>query len=71
MAKQNRRRVPKRAALPIGPFVFDRTIPSERACAEYIAAAPQGYRFARIRQLVLLGHGEIRKRHSSTPDHEV
>lgn len=71
MAKDVRRRVPNRAALRMGSqLVFDHTNPAERACAEYIRAAPHGHRTARIRDLVLLGHRAIRQRHTSTPVNE-
>ena len=68
MARDMRRRVPKRAALRMGSqLVFDHTNPPERACPEHIRAAPHDHGPARIRDLVLLGPQAITQRHTSTP----
>jgi hypothetical protein len=66
----DRRRVPLRAALRVGPFVFDRTHPDEKACADYILAAPVGYRLSRIRDLLLLGYRTLRERHTPRPPND-
>ena len=58
----DRRRVPLKAALHVGPFIFNRTITEERACSDYLLAAPRGKRAARMLHLILLGHKALRER---------
>jgi hypothetical protein len=67
----DRRRVPLKAALHVGPFIFNRTIPEERACSEYLLDAPRGQRAARMLRLLLLGHKALRERPTpATTDRE-
>lgn len=72
MASEKRVRIPKKAAIRIWPFTFDRTAPAEKACADYILEAPQGQRMARMRRLMLMGHEAQRHRHQpdKKSDHE-
>lgn len=64
---ETRPRVPRRAAIRIGRFAFDRTRPAESACAAYILAAPEGSRSARMRRLILLGHVALQSRRDRHP----
>lgn len=64
---ETRVRIPKRASIRTWPFSWDTTIPAEKACAAYIQKAPRGYRAARMRKLILMGHRALQDRHRAKP----
>jgi hypothetical protein len=58
--------IPRLAAIRVGGFVFDKTKPEQRACAQYILAAPFGRRQARMRELLIAGHQALTQRQTDT-----